>query len=118
MTVILTSVIDDTHVCLSVCVCTCRRRGGQAGHVGFDVRQEGRGRRLDVTVARRHVGLGHGAAGGDGRGRVSRNRGGWVTWQPSTRLREREKERVELESAGGNVDLLEWERTGKPPVLF
>lgn len=79
-------------------MCTCRRRRGQAGHVGFDVRQERRGRRLDVTVAGRHVGRGHGAAGGDGRGWVSRNRRGGVAWQPSTRLRERERETFTLAS--------------------
>ena len=84
---------DLSELCVCVCVCTCRRRGGQASHVGFDVRQEGRGRRLDVTVAGRHVGRGHGAAGGDGGGRVSRNRRGGVTWQPSTRLTERERDK-------------------------
>ena len=77
---------------MCVRVCTCRRRRRQAGHVGFDVRQEVGGRRLDVTVAWRHVGRGHGAAGGDGRGRISRDRRGGVTWQPSAGLREIERD--------------------------
>lgn len=87
------------HLCGGGCVSvrTCRRGRGQAGHVRLDVGHEGRGHRLDVTVARRHVGRSHGAAGSDGRRRVSWNRGGRVTWQPSAGLTEQEGEMDEYQ---------------------